>query len=568
MADEKRNPKGKPTQYGRLGTDRRSGHPAPRPGGERRSSARPAGPRQEGEKRVYDRPAAPPRQEGEKRVYGRPAAPCQEGEKRVYGRPAALRQEGEKRVYGRPAGPRPDRPRPDGPTFSAPQVFSLSLDARRSALLVLNRVLNESGYAALSLDDHFKSVRLSPQDKRLCTRIVYQTLENLGRIDFALNSLLEEPERLEKRVRNLLRLSACQILLLDRVPDSAVVNEAVKITRDMGLEDMTGLVNGVLRNLIRKKDDIAWPVPEEGSRYYEIMHSQPAWLVEQLQKDYGEDEAHRILTWQPADHRITIRPNLMRKRPQGMEELLKSKGWRYEKGQMPQAWYVYGAADITRDPDYLAGTFSIQGEGSMLAAEAVQAGLGQQVLDTCAAPGGKTAYMAEQMQGTGRVQAWDVHEHRVELIRVLAERLRLYNIRPAVRDALVYREQLETMMDAVLIDAPCTGTGVLADKPDLKQRVNEESLHQLLETQRRLLDTCSRYVKPGGTLVYATCSLLPDENQRQVESFLLIHPAFEMISLPDSIPAKLRAAQGPLGLQLLPHRDGVEGFYVARMRRK
>ncbi|NLD52039.1 MAG: hypothetical protein GX650_04005, partial [Clostridiales bacterium] len=135
-------------------------------------------------------------------------------------------------------------------------------------------------------------------------------------------------------------------------------------------------------------------------------------------------------------------------------------------------------------------------------------------------------------------------------------------------DALVYREQLETMMDAVLIDAPCTGTGVLADKPDLKQRVNEESLHQLLETQRRLLDTCSRYVKPGGTLVYATCSLLPDENQRQVESFLLIHPAFEMISLPDSIPAKLRAAQGPLGLQLLPHRDGVEGFYVARMRRK
>jgi len=172
------------------------------------------------------------------------------------------------------------------------------------------------------------------------------------------------------------------------------------------------------------------------------------------------------------------------------------------------------------------------------------------------------------MQGTGRVQAWDIYEHRVSLIKALADRLRLYNIRPAVRDALVYREQLDGMMDAVLIDAPCTGTGVLHEKPDLRIRLSEDSLRELMETQRRLLDTCSRYVKPGGTLVYATCSILPDENAKQVEGFLITHPDFQMAPLPDTIPEALRGREGLRGLQLLPHRDGVEGFYIARMQRR
>lgn len=203
----------------------------------------------------------------------------------------------------------------------------------------------------------------------------------------------------------------------------------------------------------------------------------------------------------------------------------------------------------------------------MVAAEAAFLKLGAQVLDVCAAPGGKSAYLAERMQGTGRIHAWDVHEHRVELIRALVERLRLYNIRPAWRDALVYREQLEGMMDVVLIDAPCTGSGVMDEKPDLKVRLNDQDLQSLLETQRKMLDTCSRYVKPGGLLVYATCSILPDENSRQTEAFLLTHPDFGIQTLPDTIPQSLRQYEGPLGLQLLPYRDSTEGFYIARMRR-
>ena len=203
----------------------------------------------------------------------------------------------------------------------------------------------------------------------------------------------------------------------------------------------------------------------------------------------------------------------------------------------------------------------------MVASMAVKPRLGAQVLDTCAAPGGKSAYLAEHMQGTGRVQAWDVHEHRVDLIQALADRLRLYNIRPAMRDALVYREQMDRMMDAVLIDAPCTGTGMLFEKPDLRHHLKEDSLRELVDIQAKLLDTCSRYVKPGATLVYATCSILPEENSEQVKNFLDSHPDFVMDTLPEEIPAQLRELTGEYGLQLLPHRDGMEGFFVGRMKR-
>ena len=592
--------------------ERRYGKPAsPRPpqDGERRYG-KPAAPRppQEGERR-YGKPASPrPPQDGERR-YGKPATPRppQDGERR-YGKPASPRppQDGERR-YGKPAAPRPpqdgerryakpapgrsfehkgDRPfgdrRPGGPQRPgfkrpagprpglrpAPVRPEISTNARKSALLVLNRVLIESGYASLSLDEHFDQVRLAPRDKRLCTRLVYVTLENLNRLDFALARLLQDPEALEPRVRNLLRLSAAQIMLLDRVPDSAAVDEAVKLTRAMGLEELTGLVNGVLRNLIRTQADIPWPTPEDGLKYYNIMFSQPEWFAQMVLDEYGEQEGGRILSYENQDHRLTLRPNLGRISREKFEELLAGKEWQAEPGLMPDAWLVSGTGDIARDPDFQDGLFSVQGQGSMVAAEAVAPRLGWQVLDTCAAPGGKSAYMAEKMQGTGRVQAWDIYEHRVNLIKALADRLRLYNIRPAVRDALVYREQMEGTMDAVLIDAPCTGTGVLHEKPDLKTRLSQDSLHELMETQRRLLDTCSRYVKPGGTLVYATCSILPDENAKQVEGFLITHPDFQMAPLPDSIPEGLRGREGLRGLQLLPHRDGVEGFYVARMQRR
>lgn len=444
----------------------------------------------------------------------------------------------------------------------------VSITARRAALGVLDRVLTEAGYSSLSLDDMFRGIRLDPRDKRLVTKLVYTTLENLYRIDHALAPFLEDPDSLEPRVRNLLRMGACQILFMDRIPDSAAVNEAVNITRDIGLESLTGLVNGVLRSLIRGLHDIAWPSEEEGARYLSVMYSYPLWLVELLRQAYGEEEAQRIIKYRVSDPAVTIRPNLMRTTAEQFDALLAAKGWRIWQGVMPMARQAEGVLSIADDPDFAGGLFSIQGEGSMAAAEAVGARRGMRILDCCAAPGGKTAYLAEQMQGTGRVYAWDVHPHRVDLIYATAKRLRLNNIRPAALDASVFREQHEGTMDAVLIDAPCSGTGVMHSKPEIKYNITPEGVTALCALQDQLLSVCSRYVKPGGVLVYATCSILPEENTVRTQAFLDAHPEFTVDRLPDTIPDALRRHETGLGLQLMPHRDGTEGFYMIRMRRQ
>ena len=454
------------------------------------------------------------------------------------------------------------RPAPARPAADAPSSIS-----RRVALEIFQDVVRKDAYAALSLDERLKNANMTQLDKRFCASIVYRTIENLIRIDYALSFFLKDAESLEPTVMDILRISACQLLFHDRIPENAIVDEAVKLTRGAGLEGLTGLTNAVLRSMVRGKDDIKWPEKSEGARYLSIMYSVPLWLAEKLMAAYSDQEAEKICAYRSDAHYTVIRPNLMRLNDAQFEALLQKKVWEVEKGRAPHAYRVRLASDIARDADYFAGNFSIQGESSMLAAQALDVKRGMQALDCCAAPGGKTAYLAETMAGTGRVYAWDVHEHRVTLIRAMMKRLQLENIRPVVRDAAVLREDLTGTMDAVLLDAPCSGLGVMDGKPDIKLRVTPESVNELTEIQEKLLDTCCRYVKRGGTLVYSTCSVLPEENGEQIRRFLAAHPEFSLIPLPDSIPDTFRSQYTETGLQLLPHRDQVEGFFIARMRR-
>ena len=403
--------------------------------------------------------------------------------------------------------------------------------------------------------------------RRLATGLVYGTLENQLQIDYALDRLMDHPTR-EPVQRDILRMGAYQILFLDRVPDSAAVDEAVKLTRAMGMEAACGFINAVLRNLSRGKDEIAWPDREaDPVAYLSVMGSMPRWLVDKLVAAYGPEEAGRVILYREEEHPVCVRPNLARLSDAGFEALLHEKGWRAERGLAPHAWLIYGAGDLASDADYRAGRFSIQGQSSMLAAEALEVRPGMKVLDACAAPGGKSAYLCEQMQLTGRVYAWELHEKRAQLLEGVRRRLGLDNLRISVRDALDFRPDLEGALDGVLLDAPCAGLGVLSQKPDIKLRLKEEDIPAIVDTQGRLIDTVCRYVRPGGALVYSTCSLLPEENADRVRAFLQAHPNFTLEPLPTSFPEELRARQTPCGLQLLGCRDGVEGFFIARMRR-
>lgn len=482
------------------------------------------------------------------------------------GKPGGFRTDGKKSAdkgkngAGRPAAPRGNYRKP----AQAPAAAGMpGLEARRLALRVIREVTEEGAYASLSLDRALGRCGLGSADRRLVSRLAYDTLDRLPWLDCALSQVMAR-EDTDIRLRNILRLGACQILIEDRIPESAATNTSVQLCVEAGLEGLKGVCNGILRNLIRKKDELVFP---EGDKGDALRLGLPEWLWLKLCAAYGREAAEQAVLHRAAAESWTVRPNLTKLTDEEFEKILERKVWEKEKTDLPHAWRIRGAMDIARDADFLGGSFSIMTPGSMMACLAMNVKRGKQILDCCAAPGGKTCYLAELMDGTGRVQAWDLHEHRTALIEAQAKRLGLENVRPMVRDATVRREDLFGTMDGVLLDAPCSGLGMIAEKPDIKLRVTEDSLRELTELQHTLLSVVCEYVKPGGTLVYSTCSLLPEENEEQAEEFLREHPEFEACALPDTIPEKYRV-HCKTGLQLLPGRDGVEGFYMCRMRRK
>lgn len=545
-----------------------------------------------GEKRGYaprgDKPAYGEKRFGEKKEF----AP--RGDRPAYGEKRDFAPRGDRPAFGerKPYAPRENRPsfgekrgfapRGDKPSFGEKRSFApraprtterraprpVNLAPRRVALETLLDVSRSDAYASLALDKRLAQANLPRRDRAFVTQLVYGTLENRITLDWRIDQFLEGEKEIEQTVREILRMGAYQLFYLDRVPDMAAVDESVSLTRAMGLEALTGLVNGVLRNMIRGKNDVVWPKPQDDAvKYLSIMFSAPEALCEMLVKAYGEHDAMEILRYRPKDRTVTVRVNYLRCDDARLRSLFADDELDFEPGALEGVYKVHGAGDMTRMRAFQNGLFTIQGESSVLAARMVGAKPGQTVLDACAAPGGKTAVLSEMMNDTGRVYAWDTHAHRVELIRGTVNRLKLENVRPAVKDASVPRENMAMTLDAALIDAPCSGTGVMTEKPDVKYRVTAEGVQSLCLTQAAILDAVAPMVKVGGTLVYSTCSILPQENEEQIKLFLARHPEYEVLRMGAELPEKLAAHEGEYGLQMFAHRDGTDGFYVCRLRR-
>ena len=518
--------------------------------GEGKKPWNPQGPKRSFEGKIGggERKSAPGRPAGEKRGF--------QGEGRFpRGDAGERRRDG--RIPPRPGFHAPGREMPHGD----------GLAPRRVALEVIREVTEKGAWASLVLDRKLTEASLNPMDRRLAARLAYDTLDRLLYLDTALSQVMAR-EDTDIRLRNILRLGACQLLLEDRIPENAATDTSVKLCRELGMDGLSGVCNGILRNLIRKKDELVFPDPlEDPVRSLSVTCSAPVFLVERLIQAYGLEKAGRILHVTGRDSGVSIRPNLMRLNHEQFEKLLSGKVWRWEKGRVRDAWKIRDMANLGSDADFRGGQFSIQSEASQLACLALDPRRGWTVLDCCAAPGGKSCYMAEIMEGTGRVQAWEKHPHRTELIEAQVRRLQLDNVRPMTRDATRFREDLVETMDAVLLDAPCSGTGEMHDKPESRLRLTEENLESLKATQREILSVVCRYVKRGGILLYATCSILPEENREQVEWFLESHPEFEMAPLPDTLPPDL-ASESEVGTQLIQGIQGDSGFYFCRMRRK
>ena len=452
----------------------------------------------------------------------------------------------------------------DGERRFAPRV---RMSARDVALGALKDVAMNGAFAAQALDRQLESAHLLPDDRRLATSIFYAAVENRIRIAHILKAFARN---VEPEISDVLHVACAQLLYLDRVPDHAAVDEAVKQARTVKGQRVSGFVNGVLRNVVRARDAGELLAPKEGEEEVSLSveHSVVPELMEKLVETFGEEEAGKIASYLPETRTQTVRPNLMTTTDEALGNELTEKGIKWEAGLVPHAFLCENAGALANLEGYRTGMFSIQGEGSMLAALAVEPKPGMNILDACAAPGGKSALLCEAMNGTGRVYAWDVHEHRVELIRAAGRRLKLYNLRPTVRDARTPYEPFEAFLDAVLVDAPCSGLGVMADKPDLRLKFSRSDVQDLVKIQREILENCASLVKVGGLFVYSTCTILPEENENQVRDFLAHNPQFAPETDVDYLPETLRPRAKDGMIQLFQHRDGIEGFFIARMRRK
>ncbi len=425
------------------------------------------------------------------------------------------------------------------------------MNARRIALQVLTEVIQNQSYLNLTLKSAFPS-QTSPEDKRFVTALVNTTLENLLRIDYVLRQFVQT-KRVHTVVQNILRLGACQLMFFEHVPASAAVNESVKLVQSVGKAQLKGFVNATLRNLSGNLGKLHYPDRNaDTAEFFSIFYSYPKWLCEQYIRDYGAKQTEELLSYQPDFARVCVRI------ADASAFSADEPGQYYE-----DAGYLKNAAGVERLPAFVSGAITVQGEASMLCVRAAGVQSEDRVLDVCAAPGGKSAYFA---QFAKEVVGVELHEHRCGLMRANFERLHVKNVSIVQADATQEHADWAERFDVVAVDAPCSALGLAYRKPDIKLFKTREDVEQLSALQQQILNVSSRYVKPGGTLMYSTCTMNKQENEDNVHRFLQEHPQFECAPL--ILPQAFKQYERDGMIQLFASRDGIDGFFVARMKRK
>jgi len=441
--------------------------------------------------------------------------------------------------------------------------------ARDLALDVLIAVEMRGAYSNLALTERLRRTKLDPRDTGLATELVYGTIGRLNTLDFYLAPSLKTPlDRLDPWVRNLLRMTVYQLVYLERVPDFAAINEAVEIAKRRGAK-ASGFINGVLRATLRTKADIRMPSRERNwTKRVSLEHSHPEWLVKLWEERFGRETAEAICAANNERPHVSLRVNTHRISRDDLLAELAEQGVEARASQLSPFGIVLEAGlDITKLPAFRDGLCTVQDESSMLVAQVLDPKPGMRVLDCCAAPGGKTTHIAELMEDRGEVIAVDIHDHKIELIQHMTRRLGLLSIITKagdIRDVIGEEEPF----DAILLDAPCSGLGVIRRKPDLKWQKVPGDVQEIAQIQRDLLRIAAAKLKPGGVLVYSTCTVLPEENQDLVHAFLAEHPDFEQDEIAGHLPPAAAGASEAGMIQIFPQQFSSDGFFISRLKRR
>ncbi len=443
--------------------------------------------------------------------------------------------------------------------------------AREKALKIFTSIVRDKAYSNIALKKQLDLTELNKLDKALVTEIVYGTLKNLILIDWVLDQFIKtNRNKIKPIIEDLLRCGTYQIMFLDRVPDSAVCNESSELGRKYGHEGIVKFVNGILRNISRSKDKIKYPDKnQEKAKYLSVTYSYPTWIIDKWISEYGESFCEELLKAGNETTDLCVRINSIKTEKEKLMNILDKEDISVENGRyLEEALYLKGISALEERKSFTNGYYQVQDESSMLVAHVLNPKPGDFVIDVCSAPGGKSTHIAEIMENQGSVVSRDIHPHKMQLIERNAKRLGIKIIKAEIYDALKLDENLVKKADKVLVDAPCSGLGIVRKKPDLKYNNSPSTLKDLEKIQLEILKVSSEYVKKGGVLVYSTCTINDGENINVVERFLDLNKEFFLEDIEEFLPSMLHSETSKLGyVQLFPNVHKIDGFFIARLKR-
>ena len=419
-------------------------------------------------------------------------------------------------------------------------------NARKIALNALLEV-RKNAYSNITLNKFLSESDLSGADKALTTAIFYGVLDRTVTLDYVLSKFIKTPlKKVQPIALEVLRMALYQIMYLDKIPHSAAVNEAVKTIKNSKQKQLSGFVNGVLRNILR--EGIIMPQGDDLDAL-SVRYSCPKWIIRSFIDDYGLEDAVQLLEHSLMAPPVTLRVNTLKTNTQDLIENLSREGISCQPSKIDNSLEVAGSIDITKSLAYRNGLFHVQDIASQTVINVLSPKESERVLDICAAPGGKTFTMAQYMENRGEITACDLYEKRVELIKKGAKRLNISNIKAIQNDATIFNDNLGSF-DVILCDVLCSGLGVIRRKPEIKYKDTGE-YSEITNIQTKILENADKYLSENGRILYSTCTLRKCENEGVIKRFLDKHPQYEL---------KYQHT-------FMPHIDGSDGFYCALLQK-
>ena len=439
------------------------------------------------------------------------------------------------------------------------------MKAREIAYKVLLDIEKNKNYSNMAINKHFKDVKISNQDRGLATEIIYGVIENKYYIDYMIDKLSKvKTNKMEIYVKTLLRMGIYQIMFLNSISDYAAVNETVNLAKKKNSK-VSGFINGILRNVIRQKEEIGKVKTKDDVDYLSIKYSYDKWMIRNWMIHFGKEFTEELLEANNERPNIYLRTNTLKITRDELIKKLEKQNIKAEKvNVVEEAIKVEHLKDIENNNLYKEGLFTVQDVSSMLVGKVMNPKENSLVLDVCSAPGGKTTHMATLMNNTGQVVSRDIYDHKLKLIKAASKRLGLTNVDVQEFDGMKLDRESIAKFDYVLADVPCSGLGIIRRKPEIKYKEKEE-FRQLPPIQKKILENASKYVKVGGTLIYSTCTIQDSENIDVVNEFLQKHKNFELVPIKEVNVDLENQEKGYM--KIYPNVHNMDGFFISKLIR-